>query len=150
MDFELGYFNRPIQCRQCKEAIMVYKGLGEYECEKCKFSEYDDYGKVRNYIEDNPGSNISVISENTGVTKRSINTMLKEKRFEVTNDSRTFLTCEICRKSIRSGRYCPECESKFHKQIEEKARKHNTLLTGYGMQEQETDSGSKRFRRSDD
>lgn len=149
MDFNLSYYNRPLICRQC-EGVMVYKGLGEYVCEDCGFQEFDDYGKVRNYIEEKPGSNISDISEHTGVTKKSINTMLKEQRFEVATDSRTFLVCEICKTSIRSGKYCRQCETQFHQQIEEKARRsHN--FTGIGMgSDQEMANGSKRFKRDRD
>ena len=38
-------YHRPIKCEKCG-GIMVFKGVGEYQCEDCKFVAYDDYGKT--------------------------------------------------------------------------------------------------------
>ena len=40
---------RPTICKSCG-GVMVYKGLGEYQCEECGQMDYDDYGKGRNYL----------------------------------------------------------------------------------------------------
>lgn len=47
-------YNRPTICAECG-GIMVFKGVGEYKCEKCGSVGYDDYGKTRNYIEHHRG-----------------------------------------------------------------------------------------------
>jgi hypothetical protein len=40
-----------------------------------------------------------------------IKRFLKEGRLEITNDDgNLILECETCGKSIKSGRFCPECE----------------------------------------
>ena len=50
--------DRPTFCTKCG-GVMVYKGIGEYECEECGTLEYDDYGKVRNYLEEHRGAHRS-------------------------------------------------------------------------------------------
>lgn len=37
-------YNRPTYCEKCG-GVMVFKGVGEYRCEKCGYLDYDDYGK---------------------------------------------------------------------------------------------------------
>lgn len=139
-------FSRPGLCPEC-EGVMVFQGLGQYKCEKCGYQEYDDYGKARNYIEENPGANVTMIAEQTGVSRRSINNMVKEGRFEITKESKTFLLCEMCGTNIRSGRVCKNCEAAYHKAFEEDVRRLN-IMGGYGKVEQTMDgSGSKRFKR---
>lgn len=72
-------YNRPTYCEKCG-AVMVFKGVGEYQCEKCGYLDYDDYGKVRNYIEKHMGANVAEASKATGVTQKAIRDMLKEAR----------------------------------------------------------------------
>lgn len=137
---------RPTHCEKCK-GIMVFEGLGRYKCENCGDKSYDDYGKVRNFIEENYGANVSQIAEATGVSRKSINNMVKEERFEITKDSKTFLLCEVCGKNIRSGRVCVNCEAAYHKAYEEDVRRIN-IKGGYGKADRSSDAeGSKRFKR---
>ncbi|MCL2255130.1 MAG: hypothetical protein FWC09_11875 [Lachnospiraceae bacterium] len=138
--------NRPITCEECK-GLMVFQGLGQYKCEDCGLKDHDDYGKVRNYIESNPGVNVYQIAEATGVTRKSINNMVREQRFEIAKDSKTFIMCEMCGAKIRSGRACKNCEAAYHKQFEEDTRKIN-IKGGFGKAERSSDAeGSKRFKR---
>lgn len=138
--------NRPTTCSLC-EGIMVYRGLGQFKCEDCGNTEYDDYGKSRNYIEKNPGANVYQIAEATGVSRKSINNMVKDGRFEITKDSRSFLSCIVCGVNIRSGRVCPNCEAAYHKQYEDNVRKTH-ISGGFGKAEKNEDaSGAKRFVR---
>jgi len=136
--------NRPTNCPSC-EGIMVFKGLGQYKCEDCGLFEYDDYGKARNYIEEKPGANVYEISEATGVSRKALTNMVKEGRFEIAKDSKTFLVCEVCGVNIRSGRACKNCESAYHKAYEEDVRRTN-IKGGFGKGEM-GEEGLKRFRR---
>ena len=152
MDLEqklkLEFYNRPVKCKLCG-GLMAYKGIGEYECEDCKALEYDDYGKVRSFLEKNRGATATQISIETGVSQKDIRQMVKESKFEVTSDSNSFLFCELCRKSIRSGRYCMECEKLANKKSEEELRqKQNKVakMQGYGTNSK-GESGAKRFER---
>lgn len=145
--FRAELYNRPIICAKCG-GLMIFKGVGEYQCEVCRNVEYDDYGKVRAYLEKNHGATTMMIAENTGVSQKDIRQMVKESRFEVTMDSKSFLVCEVCGKSVRSGRYCLECEKKVNTQLEEDHRKEvfrETKVQGFGMAKN-AESGAKRFR----
>ena len=51
---DLDVYHRPTKCPECG-GIMKFKGCGEYRCEDCRYVEYDDYGKVRNYVETHAG-----------------------------------------------------------------------------------------------
>lgn len=139
-------YNIPRICPKCG-GVLVFKGVGEYCCEDCGELAYDDYGKVRMYIEEHRGATAAQIESAIGVSQRSIRQMLKEGRLEVTADSKTFLRCEVCGKSIRSGRYCPECETVMHRNLEAEQRaqiKKNIQGTGLA---QKGEDGQRRFRR---
>lgn len=139
-------YNIPRVCKKCG-GVMVFKGVGEYHCEDCGEVDYDDYGKVRLYIEEHKGATAAQIESAIGVSQRSIRHMLKEGRLEVTKDSKTFLRCEVCGKSIRSGRYCPECETVLHRNLEAEQRAQlKKDIQGTGMV-QKGEEGQKRFRR---
>lgn len=145
--FESGNYNRPAYCQECG-GVMVYKGCGEYTCEECGGREYDDYGKVRNYIEKHQGATAAQVADATGVSQKSIREMLKEERLEIAPNSNTFMKCEICGTTIRSGRYCGKCEVAYHRSIEEKARSaRNINLSGFSTERRGGEEGSKRFTR---
>ena len=128
---------------------MVYKGLGEYQCEECGQMDYDDYGKVRNYLEHHRGANVAEISDATGVTHKSIRDMIKENRFEVIENRGGYLRCEMCGANMNSGRLCPDCEMLYHRRLEAEARNERLRsknISGFS-EGAKTDKGSKRFTR---
>lgn len=144
---KLGFdeYHRPKLCEVCG-GVMVFQGVGEYACEDCGTLAYDDYGKARLYIETHKGATASQIEAATGVKQRTIRLMLKEGRLEVAPDSKVFLYCEGCGKPIRSGRYCPECETGHHRRFEEQQRaERKSDLHGYGKGREEA-TGEKRFK----
>ncbi len=144
---ELNTYNRPTHCRKCG-GIMIFKGVGEYRCEDCGRLEYDDYGKVRNYIEKHNGATAAQVSEATGVSQKSIRDMLKESRIEIAPASKTFLKCEMCGTSIREGRLCPKCEMNYHRNLEAQARMgHTGKFSGFSTEKPAAEDGSKRFTR---
>lgn len=144
----LDSYNVPRTCKQC-EGVMVFKGVGEYHCEDCGYVDYDDYGKVRLYIESHKGATAAEIENAIGVSQRSIRKMLKESRIEIAEGSKAFLHCEVCGQNIRSGRFCYECEVKVHRNMEAAQREELRKKTkGVGMGTR-GDEGQKRFVRND-
>jgi len=142
----MNYYHVPRLCKQCG-GVMVYRGIGEYRCEDCGFDDYDDYGKVRRYIEKNKGATAMDIEAVTGVSQKTIRRMLKESRLEVASNSKMFLRCELCGKEIRSGAYCEACELSLHRTMEEQQRAQlRKGKVGYGVHEQ-GEEGRKRFIR---
>lgn len=147
---EVNTYNRPTYCSECG-GVMVFKGVGEYQCEKCGYVDYDDYGKVRGYIEKHMGANAAEASKATGVPQKSIREMLKEARLEIAPNSTFFLRCEICGAAIRWGRFCQKCEMAHHRDIEEMARKsrHHDDMYGYSTERRRGEEGAKRFKREE-
>lgn len=144
---EMSHLNRPTYCEKCN-GVMVFKGVGEYKCEECGFLAYDDYGKVRNYIEKHTGATSAQVSAATGVSQKAIRGMLKEERLEIAPNSSVFLKCEACGAQIRYGRFCNKCQTAYHRNMEEMARAHrNRNLAGFGAELQKGESGAKRFIR---
>lgn len=131
--FSPDNYHRPTECTKCG-GTMVFKGVGEYQCEKCKAVAYDDYGIVRLYIEQHRGATAAEIEDATGISQRTIRQMLKEERLEVTKDSACFLRCEICGENIRSGRFCAKCQTD-KKRIEElqKREEKKKSIQGHSM-----------------
>ncbi len=84
-------YHAPKQCSKCGGYRLFYKGLGEYCCEACENAEYDDYGKVRNYLEIHRGTPIAVIARETGVSKDIIRQMVAEERFDICQSSKRML-----------------------------------------------------------
>lgn len=74
--------NKPTRCSKCGCPVS-YKGLGEYVCDNCGFHEFDDYGKVRIFLEKHPGSNIVQVEAGTGVSQKTINQLVSEGKFEI-------------------------------------------------------------------
>lgn len=144
----LGFVDQyhvPRECKICG-GVMIFKGVGEYHCEKCNAVDYDDYGKARLYLEGHPGATAAQIEEHMGVSQKTIRLMLKDGRLEIAEDSKSFLRCEICGKNIRSGQFCPECEKNVHKKIEEQEREKQQKAKGLGIGMSKTgDEGHRRF-----
>jgi uncharacterized Zn finger protein (UPF0148 family) len=142
---DLDYYHRPKICSVCG-GVMIFVGVGEYHCEDCKSVAFDDYGKVRNFIESHKGATASIIAAETGVSQRTIRQLLQESRIEVAADSRAFLHCELCGINIRYGRFCPKCESNYHANIEQKQRSQK-LMKGFGAIETHSESPEMKFLR---
>lgn len=141
-------YHRPTFCKICN-GVMVYRGLGEYQCEECEAVEYDDYGKVRNYLDKHRGANVAEISSVTGVSHKTIRDMIKENRFEIIESPTGYLKCEMCGIELKSGRLCSKCEKEYHRKIEAEARvnKKNHISGGSAMMTNE--DGKRRFTRDD-
>lgn len=144
---DLDVYNRPEECPKCG-GIMIFKGCGEYQCEDCRYVDYDDYGKVRNYVEKHAGVTAAQAADATGVKQKTIRTMLKESRLEIADGSNVYLKCEVCGTSIRSGRVCPKCEVEFNRRLEDQLHKrHEKMIAGFGLGRMDGEEGSKRFTR---
>ncbi|MCH5343039.1 MAG: hypothetical protein J1E64_03295 [Acetatifactor sp.] len=140
------YYHIPRVCNECG-GVMIFKGVGEYHCEKCGAVDYDDYGKVRLYIESHKGANAKEVEDATGVTQRSIRQMLKDSRIEVAEGSKVMMKCEACGQPIRSGQFCPQCETKMHRAMEAAQREQLMKdLKGYSISKG-GEEGHRRFVR---
>ena len=88
---------------------MKYLALGEYKCPECGNEEMDDYGKIRNYLDEHGPASATAIEAAIGVRRSVINSYLRKGRLEITDGSPVFIKCERCGKSIKFGRICAAC-----------------------------------------
>lgn len=72
----------PSCCTVCGGELN-YNGLGEYMCESCEHMEYDNYGKVRVYLENHPKASVNQIAMGTGVSRMEVVRMVDEGKFVV-------------------------------------------------------------------
>lgn len=137
----------PISCEKCGSAEIEFKGLGEYECKDCGFKMYDDFGKIRAYLENHRGANQSEVSLATGVSVNKIRQFLREGRIEIAPTSSVFIHCESCGAPINSGRFCESCIAmRARAESSVDGRKTMKNVSGVGMGSK-GDSGHKRFER---
>ncbi len=144
-------YHKPVRCARCGGG-MIFKGVGEYACDTCGYIDYDDYGIVRNYIEENRGATVVEISAATGVSQSQIQAMLRDERLEVSEESRVFLKCVGCGREIRSGMYCPVCEklaaaAAAKKRAREAHEAHKQFISGFENETRIGEDGAIRFRR---
>ena len=99
--------NKPIRC-ECGGKLF-HIGGGKYECQICNKIVLDDFGKVKQFLEENGPLPMIVISQGTGVSIEILEGLLKDGRLEIPENSKYFLGCEKCGCAIRSGRYCIDC-----------------------------------------
>lgn len=98
----------PVHCKNCGGKL-EYKGSGRYKCQICGTIKLDNFGKVREYIEENGPASAMEISMATGISVTQIGEYLRKGRLEVPENSNVFIHCERCGCDIRYGRFCPEC-----------------------------------------
>lgn len=105
--------------RTCSECGGKYKfdGRGAYTCVECGHVTYDDFGKIRMYIDVHGPSPAVAISEGTGVPVQKINRYLRQGRIEIPDGSGEYIGCERCGEPIRYGRYCPACAAALSKSM---------------------------------
>lgn len=108
-DFEwLLSENRIEKCALCHNK-MKYIGGGKYSCVYCGCEALDDFGKIKQFLDENGPATAAMISRETGVEIKVIDMYLKKGRVEIPDGSRYYLSCESCGCNIKCGRYCPDC-----------------------------------------
>ncbi len=95
-------------CPEC-HILMQYKYAGKFVCEKCGCEQYNDFGKIKKYLDENGPTNAVELSANTGVRKSKIGEYLRLGRVEIPENSSVFIHCKSCGVPIRFGNYCANC-----------------------------------------
>ncbi|MCQ2080995.1 MAG: hypothetical protein MJZ11_05010 [Lachnospiraceae bacterium] len=75
-------YHRPTKCEKCGGRYIKHI-RGIYKCEKCGNEAMDDYGKVRAFVEANPGTNVTEVVKGTGVSRNTVNQMIEDGKFDL-------------------------------------------------------------------
>ena len=103
-------------CERCGR-IFSFNGYGAFFCPSCKLIDFEEFDRVREFLNKNGLANIYEISEATGVSEKTIRRYLAESRLEIPEGSPIYIKCECCGCDIRSGRFCPECAAKLSREL---------------------------------
>ena len=113
-----------VQCQFCKKP---FTSLGGRVCPACLEQIDKDFITVRDYIYEHKHSNIDLIAEETEVKKQVILHLLKEGRLIIDSPDGGgggYLFCEMCKKSISTGRLCKECSGKVSSSMDKNISSH--------------------------
>lgn len=98
----------PIECEYCGGAVEL-RSLGVYKCIECGKENYDDFQKVRKYLEKVGTAPAVVISRNTGVPVKTIEHLWSNEFLEDSWKVNNAVICKSCGMSIRTGSLCDRC-----------------------------------------
>lgn len=105
---EMFLQHRPLFCDDCG-GKMFYQEGGLYQCGDCGAEKLDDFGKIKNFLEENEGASAVTISQETGVELAVVSMFLKDGRLRIPSGSKLFIKCGRCGCSLQFGRYCQDC-----------------------------------------
>lgn len=100
-----------MEVRNCRSCGRMFNYLGGVPlCPKCREQLEEKFSQVKEYVRDNPGATIQMVSEDNDVSIQQIKQWVREERLEFSKDSPVGIECEICGASIRTGRFCEACK----------------------------------------
>lgn len=103
--------------RNCKRCGKIYNYDGFKNCPTCRREDELDFSKVKEYIYENPGANISEVERETEVDSEKIIEFLRQGRLEIGDEHNLVLECEICKTGIKSGRFCDQCKNEIARDL---------------------------------
>jgi len=123
--------------RNCRKCGRIYKHIGGAPiCPACREDEEKDFQRVKKYLYENPGASLTQVSTDLDIGVEMIRRFLKDGRLEITNDDgNLILECENCGKSIKTGRYCTDCERELSSGLRSIAGQIQREIDSSGPQE---------------
>ena len=104
-----------INCRGCGR---LFNALTRTRiCPNCQAKLEEKFQEVKQYINENPGSTIEIVSQECDVSAKQIKQWLREERLTFSENSVQGIECETCGKMIRSGRFCDACKTKLQNEF---------------------------------
>lgn len=101
-----------MEVRNCRNCGRLFNYLGGPNiCPACREEVEKKFQEVKEYIRENPRSNIPEIAEANNVTTSQIKQWIREERLQFADDSPVGIECEICGTTIKTGKYCESCKN---------------------------------------
>ena len=105
-----------VELRNCAGCDRPFLYTGNNLCPNCLKEEQKQFEKVYHYLRDNPNASIAQLCDDTGVDEKLILKFLRQGRLQLAKAS-YYLQCEICGRSISTGRICPECANQMKRNL---------------------------------
>jgi len=83
---------------------------GKRLCQSCRKDLEDQFKDVRTFIRDNKEASIAEVAESCQVDVKDIKQWIREERLTFSKNSSIGIDCEVCGKTIKTGRFCDECK----------------------------------------
>lgn len=99
----------PVECEYCGGEVSE-ESIGVYRCMSCGRENYDDFHKIRNYLDRVGPRPAMVIARSTGVPVRTIEYFFREEYLEIPKNVNIRVACEKCGAPIRTGVLCENCK----------------------------------------
>lgn len=104
--------------RNCKKCGKIFNYIvGPILCQKCREELEEKFQEVRKYVRENPGVDMTEVSEVCDVETKQIRRWIQEERLELSENSPIKIPCEGCGELIRSGRFCAKCKAQVTKDL---------------------------------
>lgn len=104
-------------CRKCGRLFNYV--VGPVFCQQCKEELEKKFQDVKKYVRENPGANITEVSEECEVFPEQIRQWIREDRLQFADDSPIKVACESCGKMINSGKFCDKCKANLQNGLRE-------------------------------
>jgi flagellar operon protein (TIGR03826 family) len=87
-------------------------------CQNCQKEIEQEYEICANYLRENKGATIQMLSEATGVSIKQITRFIKEGRISLLNAPNLTYPCEGCGFPIREGNLCDSCRTRLIHEVQ--------------------------------
>lgn len=97
-------------CRGCGRLYNYIGGSYRNLCPDCIAKLEEKFAEVKQYIEEHRTAMINEVSAECEVSVKQIEQWIREERLCFADDSPIGLDCEVCGKTIKTGRFCDSCK----------------------------------------
>lgn len=106
-----------MELKNCKRCGKLFAYSRNDVCPDCVRREEETFQLVRDFLKEFPGSKITEVNQNTGVSIKKLMQYLREGRIEILDDGQNYLKCLKCGEPIKVGKYCEKCFRNYRETI---------------------------------
>lgn len=101
-------FSKLKNCHKCGRVFQTDE-IGQKFCSRCRIDEEGLFLKAREYIYDNPDTNVIDVSEELDIEEELVLKWLRQGRLQLKGEGVGY-PCDRCGTSIQTGRFCEKCQ----------------------------------------
>lgn len=105
--------------KYCKRCGKLYNYTGSRICRECIKALDDIVFEIKNYLAENPNSNVMSICRNLEIDEKDILYLIREQRIELTHVDMASIgsICASCGEPTTDGKYCRKCREKMSEDL---------------------------------